>query len=146
MLCQLGSAAASSSAVSVLEACPDQPDLRLTLLQPAKEEDTPDLKYVPLPDVKDDTGARVVAVSETTTAVYVPTPEAVGHDHRRDRRATTANLPLPKPASPEAAATRPGDLITWWTGDAVMVFAASGMQYRYTSGPSTRTFRSARRR
>ena len=49
---------------------------------------------------------------------------------------TTANLPLPKPASPEAAATRPGDLITWWTGDAVMVFAASGMQYRYTVGPA----------
>ena len=50
--------------------------------------------------------------------------------------ATTANLPLPKPASPEAAATRPGDLITWWTGDAVLVFSASGMQYRYTVPPA----------
>ena len=72
-----GVAAASTSAVSVLEACPDQPDLRLTVLRPAKEEDTPDLKYVPLPGVKADSGARVVAVSETTTAVYVPTPQAV---------------------------------------------------------------------
>lgn len=134
VLCRLESAAASSAAVSVLEACPDQPDLRLTLLRPAKEEDTPDLKYVPLRGVKDDTGARAVAVSETTTAVYVPTPQpsvmvidATG--------STTANLPLPKPASPEAAATRPGNLITWWTGDAVMVFDAGGMQYRYTIGP-----------
>ena len=59
----------------MLEACPDQPDLRLTVLRPAKEEDTPDLKYVPLADVKQDSGARVVAVSETTTAVYVPTPQ-----------------------------------------------------------------------
>ena len=49
---------------------------------------------------------------------------------------TTANLPLPKPPSPEAAATRPGDLITWWTGTAVMVFSASGMRYRYTVGPA----------
>ena len=85
-LCRLVSAAASSSAVSVLEACPNQADLRLTLLRPAKEEDTPDLKYVPQPGVSEDSGARVVAVSDTTTAVYVPTPEADGQGHRRDRR------------------------------------------------------------
>ena len=126
----------------MLEACPDQPDLRLTLLRPAKEEDTPDLKYVPLPGVKEDSGAHVVAVSETTTAVYVPSPKpsVMVID---ETGSTTANLPLPKPPSPEAAATRPGDLITWWTGDAVMVFSASGMQYRYTVGPADDT-RSAR--
>ena len=135
ILCRLGSAAASSAAVSVLEACPDQPDLRLTLLRPAKEEDTPDLKYVPLSGVKEDSGAQVVAVSETTTAVYVPSPRpsVMVID---ETGSTTANLPLPKPPSPEAAATRPGDLITWWTGDAVMVFSASGMRYRYTVGPA----------
>ncbi len=135
VLCGLESAEASSSAVSVLEACPDQPDLRVTLLRPAKEEDTPDLKYVPLPGVKKNTGARVVAVSETTTAVYVPAPRpsVMIID---ETGSTTANLPLPKPASPQAAATRPGDLVTWWTGDAVMVFSASGMQYRYTVGPA----------
>ncbi len=134
VLCQLVSAAASSSAVSVLESCPDQPDLRLTLLQPAKEEDTPDLKYVPLPGVKEDSGARVIAVSETTTAVYVPTPRpsVMIID---ETGATTANLPLPKAASPEQATTRPGDLITWWTGDEVLVFSASDMQYRYTLSP-----------
>ena len=74
-ICRLVSAEASSTAVSVLEACPKQADLRLTLLRPADEEDTPDLKYVPQPGVVDDSGARVVAVSDTTTAVYVPTPE-----------------------------------------------------------------------
>jgi hypothetical protein len=133
-LCGLKSAAASSSAVSVLEACPKAANLRVTLLRPAKEEDTPDLKYVQLPDVKDNTGAKVVAVSETTTAVYAPTPQpsVMIID---ETGSTTANLPVPKPVSPEAAATRPGDLVTWWTGDAVMVFTASGMQYRYTIGP-----------
>ena len=74
VLCGLQSAAASSSAVSVLEACPKAPNIRVTLLKAAKEEDTPDQKYVQLPDVKPDTGAKVVAVSETITAVYVPTP------------------------------------------------------------------------
>ncbi len=134
VLCKLTSAAASTSAVAVLEACPDASDLRLTVLRPAKEEDTPDLKYVPLADVKDDSGARVVAVSETTTAVYVPTPRP-SLMIIDETGSTTANLPLPKPASPEAAATRPADLVTWWTGDAVLVFSASGMQYRFTVGP-----------
>lgn len=134
VLCRLESAAASTAAVSVLEACPDRDDLRLTVLRPSDEEDTPDLKYVSLPGVKDNSGARVVAVSETTTAVYVPTPRP-SLMIIDETGSTTANLPLPKPASPAAAATRPGDVITWWTGDAVMVFSASGMQYRYTIGP-----------
>lgn len=133
-LCRLTSAASSTSAVSVLEACPDQADLRLTVLRPAKEEDTPDLKYVPLEGVKEDSGARVVAVSETTTAVYVPTPRP-SLMIIDETGSTTANLPLPQPASPEAAATRPGDLVTWWTGNAVLVFSANQMAYRYTVGP-----------
>ena len=111
----------------VLEACPDQPDLRLTVLRPAKEEDTPDLKYVPLPGVKEESGAKVVAVSETTTAVYVPAPRP-SLMIVDETGSTTANLPLPKPPSPEAAATRPGDLVTWWTGDAVMVFSGPRSQ------------------
>jgi hypothetical protein len=133
VLCTLTSAAASTSAVSVLEACPDQPDLRLTMLRPAKEEDTPDLKYVPLDGVKENSGARVVAVSETTTAVYVPTPRP-SLKIIDETGSTTADLPLPKPVSPQAAATRPNDLVTWWTGDAVLVFSSSGMQYRFTVG------------
>lgn len=134
-LCTLTSAAASTSAVSVLEACPDQQNLRLTLLRPAKDEDVPDVKYVQLPDVKEGSGATVVAVSETTTAVYLPTPRP-SLRIIDETGSTTADLPLPKPASPEAAATRPGDLVTWWTGDSVLVFSSSGMRYRYTVGPT----------
>ena len=99
-LCRLVSAAASSTAVSVLEACPNQPDLRLTLLRPAEEEDTPELKYVPQPGVNDDSGARVVAVSDTTTAVYVPTPKP-SVNIVDETGATVASTPLPKPPSPK---------------------------------------------
>ena len=69
------SGTASSAAVSVLESCANQSDLRLTLLRPSDEEDTPEVKYVQQKGVSDGTGARVVAVADTLTAVYVPTPK-----------------------------------------------------------------------
>ncbi len=130
-ICRLVDAQASSTAVSVLEACPKQADLRLTLLKPADEEDTPDLKYVPQPGVADDSGARVVAVSDTTTAVYVPTPKPTVNIVD-DTGATVASTLVPKPPAPNAVMSRAGDLITWWTGDSVMVFSANGLRYRYT--------------
>jgi len=130
-ICRVVSAEASSTAVSVLEACPKQDDLRLTLLRPADEEDTPDQKYVPQPGVVDDSGARVIAVSDTTTAVYVPAPKPTVNIVD-ETGATVASTLLPRPPSPAATMSRAGDLITWWTGDSVMVFSANGLRYRYT--------------
>jgi hypothetical protein len=130
-----GSLDASSTAVSVLEACPRQADLRLTLLRPADEEDAPNLKYVPQPGVTDDSDARVIAVSDTTTAVYVPTPKPMVNIVD-ETGATVASTLLPKPPSPNATMSLAGDLITWWTGDSVMVFSANGLRYRYTVAAS----------
>ena len=130
-ICRLVSAESSSTAVSVLEACPKQADLRLTLLRPADEEDTPDLKYVPQPGVAEGSGARVVAVSDTTTAVYVPTPKPTVNVVD-ETGATVASTLVAKPPSPNAVMSRAGDLITWWTGDTVMVFSANGLHYRYS--------------
>lgn len=134
-LCRLVSAQASSSAVSVLEHCPRQSDLRLTLLRPSDEEDTPDLKYVPQEGVAPDSGARVVAVADTMTAVYVPTPKPVVNivDETGE---TIASTPVERPPSPEATMSRAGDLITWWTGDSVMVFSDNNFDYRYTVTPA----------
>jgi len=134
-ICRLVSAAASSSAVSVLESCPKQEDLRLTLLRPADDEDQPESKSVTQPGVTDDSGARVVAVSDTTTAVYVPKPKPVVNIV--DETGTTiASTALPKPPSENATTSRTGDLITWWTGDSLMVFSANGLRYKYTVAPS----------
>ena len=130
-VCRLVSAEASATAVSVLEACPKQADLRLTLLRPADDEDAPNLKYVPQPGVTDDSDARVIAVSDTTTAVYVPTPKPMVNIVD-ETGATVASTLLPKPPSPNATMSQAGDLITWWTGDSVMVFSADGLRYRYT--------------
>jgi hypothetical protein len=134
-VCRLVSAAASSSAVSVLESCPKRADLRLTLLRPADEEDQPDIRNVELPGVTDDSGAAVIAVADTTTAIYVPTPKPAVNII--DRNGTTiASTLLPGPPSPQATASRAGSLVTWWTGNSVLVFDADGLRYKYTVSPT----------
>lgn len=130
-LCRMVSAAASSAAVSVLEACDGQADLRLTLLRPSDDEDTPEIKYVQQNGVSDGSGARVVAVVDTTTAVYIPTPKP-RLDIVDETGTVIASTVVPGPPSDQATASRPGDLITWWTGDSVMVFSANNIQYKYT--------------
>ncbi len=137
-VCRKLSAAASSSAVSVLESCPKSKFIRLTLLRPADEEDTPDVRYVELQDVTDESGAQVVAVSGTTTAVYLPTPRPMVNVIDETGK-TLASLPLPKPAAPQATTTRSGDVISWWTGDSVLVFSTTGtagLQYKFTVTPT----------
>ena len=129
--CTLVSAAASSSAVSVLEACQKKNDLRLALLRPSKEEDEPEQREVPETGVEPDSGARVLTVSETSTAVYLPSPHP-RVDVVDETGVTVTSTPLPKPASPAAAISRLGGLISWWTGDSVMVFDAANLRYRST--------------
>ena len=136
--CRLSSAAASSSAVAVLEACSNQPDLRLVLLRPGKEEDEPEQREVAEPGIGANSGARVVAVAETRTAVYLPSPQP-RVEVVDETGATVASTLLPKPPSAAATVSAPGGLITWWTGDSVLVFDASTLSYRYTipaAGPA----------
>lgn len=131
--CALMSAAGSDSGVGVLEACRNEPDLRLTLLKPAKEEDEPDTKRVPLPGVAIDAEARVLAVTGTTTAVYlpVPRPQVSVYDDTGTKVSDTPVATPPVLTGPAPAVTRAGDTITWWTGDAVMVFDTR-LGYRFT--------------
>lgn len=130
--CRLISAAASSVAVSVLQACPDAPDVRLTLLRPADQDDEPQLRDITVAGIGAEAGARVVAVSDTSTAVYLPVPQprVVIYD---DTGAEVSSTPLPAPATAAGSGTvtTAGGLITWWTGDAVVVFDATKLAYRY---------------
>jgi hypothetical protein len=129
--CKLVSAAASSSAVSVLERCGNSDDLQLVLLRPGKEDDEPQQHAVAEPGVKANSGARVLAVRENNTAVYVPVPQP-RVDVIDETGATVSSTLLPKPPSGSAVAAQAGNVTTWWTGDSVMVFETSTLTLRYT--------------
>ena len=86
-----------------------------------------------MPGLAIDSDARVLAVSDTTTAVFLPTPrpQVVVYDETGTKVSGTS---LSSPAALSAgtpAVTRAGDYITWWTGTAVMVFDKK-LAYRYT--------------
>ncbi|HTQ17973.1 hypothetical protein [Mycobacterium sp.] len=129
--CKLESAAASPSAVSVLESCTGQADLRLVLLRPGKDDDEPQQHVVVQAGIRPGSGARVVAVSDTSTAVYVPSPQP-RVDVIDETGATVASTMLAKPPSNAAVASQAGNLVTWWTGDSLMVFDSGKLTVRYT--------------
>jgi len=129
--CRLVSAAASSSAVSVLETCVGQADLRLVLLHPGKEDDEPQQHVVPEPGIAPDSGARVLTVWENNTAVYLPAPQP-RVDVLDETGTTVSSTLLPKAPSPSAVVSQAGNLVTFWTGDSLMVFEASSLTLRYT--------------
>jgi len=132
--CRLVSAAASSSAVSVLESCGNPVNLRLVLLRPGKDDDEPQQQVVPEPEMGADSGARVLAVWENNTAVYLPGKSGAQPrvDVVDETGATVSSTPLPKPPSKSSVVSQAGSLITWWTGDSLMVFDASKLTLRYT--------------
>jgi len=132
--CRLVSAAASSSAVSVLESCANQADLRLVLLRPGKEDDEPQQHVVAEPGIGANSGAVVLAVWENNTAVYLPGSSGAQPrvDVVDDTGTTVSSTLLPKPPSTLAAVSQAGSLVTWWTGDSLMVFDASSLTLRYT--------------
>jgi len=129
--CRLVSAAASSSAVSVLESCAHEADLRLVLLRPGKEDDEPQQHVVAEPGIGADSGARVLTVWENNTAVYLPSPQP-RVEVVDDTGTTVSSTLLPKPPTNTAAVSQTGTLVTWWTGDSLMVFEASNLTLRYT--------------
>jgi hypothetical protein len=129
--CRLMSAAASSSAVSVLEACQDQADLRLVLLRPGKEDDEPQQHPVAEPGIRAGSGAEVLAVRETSTAVYVPSPQPKV-DVIDESGTTVSSTLLPKPPASLGVVSQSGNLVTWRTGDSVMVFEGTALTLRYT--------------
>src|SRR6201999_2002757 len=82
-----------------------------------------------------DSGARGLALAETRTAVFLPAPQP-RVDVIDASGTTVGSTLLPKPPSSSSVVSRPGNLITWWTGDHVMVFDSASLTYRYAIGPA----------
>jgi hypothetical protein len=80
----------------------------------------------------------VLAISQNNTAVYLP--GEFGAQPRVDvieeTGTTVSSTLLPHPPSSSAlnptSVSQTGSLLTWWTGDALMVFDASNLIQRYT--------------
>lgn len=83
--CTLESAAASSAAVSVLEACTNQADLRLVLLRPGKEDDEPIQRIVPEPGVRPGSRPGIGGIAEQHRRVPACKIRRAT-ESRRDRR------------------------------------------------------------
>lgn len=144
--CTLVSAAAGSSAVSVLENCAGQAGLRLTLLRAGKDDDEPEQRSMAEPDVSADSGARVLAVADTggagiNTAVYLPSPQP-RIEVIDETGSVIAKTLLPAAATPASAGlpvSRSAGLISWWTGDSVLLLDATTLAYRYRVAASGST-------
>ena len=138
--CDLFSAAPSTSAVSVMQACSGRGDLEPTLLQ-AADQDQPELR-TPLSTVSPPSrcagagGLRHVdgGLTPGAQAAVVVYDNAGTEESSADLRAP----PTPGDCNPALCHRRPG-LITWWTGNSLVVFDANRLAYRYTiptAGPT----------
>ncbi|MFZ0834255.1 MAG: hypothetical protein WAM92_14480 [Mycobacterium sp.] len=134
--CEFLSTAASSSAAAILETCSSFPDVRLTLLKVSKEDVEPEERYVQQPGLKADAGAKVIAVSDLRTAVYLPLPQprVAVYDESGQEAASTL---LPRAPGPDLTVSRAGDVITVWTGDSVAVLDGGSLAFRYTVAPGS---------
>lgn len=136
--CTLKSGAVGASVLAVLEVCPGEQGQRLTLLKPTpKEQDKPEVLYsAVLPGIEPGMAAKVLAVSDTKSAVYLPGTHAelVVFNDQGQRVSATA---LTGDVSPSNVATRSGDVVTWWTGSQVLVMRASDLSYRFALPTNT---------
>jgi hypothetical protein len=80
-------------------------------------------------------GARVLTVAETKTLLYLPAPQPKVVVVDQDG-VTVASTLLPKPPSASNVVSRPGNMVTWWTGDTVMVFDEASLTFRYSVAPA----------
>jgi hypothetical protein len=119
--CEHLSAASSSSRLTVLEKCPDENALRLTILNPAPKDAQKPEEYgssTLTNIVAAPADVRVLAVSSDRTAVYIE-----GSDSSAPVIATydgsgkaVAQFPLAAPLAPNAIIAKVGTGYTLWTG------------------------------
>jgi hypothetical protein len=130
--CTLKSGAVGSSVLAVLETCPQDSTLRLTLQKPTpKDNDKPEELYsAALPGVERGSAAKVLAVADTRSAVYLPGThnELVVFDDHGMRVGATA---LPGEVVQSNTAAQAGDVVTWWTGNQVLVLGGFDLSYRF---------------
>ncbi len=149
--CTIGSAAASGTRIAVIERCPGDPGVRLTVLTSTPEDPAkPDVLGSQVLGIDGDPlqKAQVVAVSGEHTAVVAPDSPAVPggrgssllvYDPSAARESITAIPPVS--AGRIVVGQRAGPLITMWTGGRTVALDARTLRVRWTMddtlGPAT---------
>ncbi|MFF0816497.1 hypothetical protein ACFYVR_15315 [Rhodococcus sp. NPDC003318] len=144
--CTLLSSASSSSRLSVLESCPGEEQVRLSVLNPAPKDNTTPEEYGSrlLSEAgPSGSGARVLAVSGERTAIYLPQGGTAGATVIVvDGTGTeVSRFAAPADVSPTAAVERTGSFWSWWTGSQVITLRTTDFTPAWTVdgalGPGT---------
>ncbi|WP_040791733.1 Rv3212 family protein [Nocardia paucivorans] len=139
--CSLISAASSPSRLAVLERCPNEPANRLTVLDPAPEDNTVPEEFgthvLEEPDA-DSPDARVLAVSDTRIVLYLPGVEGPKPQAPRLKvlDATGNSLvvhELSAPLTASATTTRIGSGYFVFTGNSVIALHAGTFDPMWTA-------------
>ncbi|MGF7123954.1 Rv3212 family protein [Rhodococcus sp. AG1013] len=135
--CELRSAAAGGTRVSVLMDCPGEAADRLSVLDAAPKDNQEPQEFGTIlltGPGSDSPGARLIAASGDHTAVYLPAgpvsgPRYAVHDGTGNE---VASYPVTGEVSPHATAARNGSVFTWWTGSELIALSTSELAPRWT--------------
>ncbi|WP_430333501.1 Rv3212 family protein [Rhodococcus sp. ACT016] len=140
--CELSSAAAGGTRISVLMRCPGEAGDRLSVLDAVpKDNQEPKETGSNLVGAADAPGTRLIAASGDRTALYLPASPLGGariavYDGTGGE---VASYPVAGPVSADATAARNGGVFTWWTGTELIALSTSELAPRWTmsgaSGP-----------
>lgn len=137
--CTLLSTASSSSRLAVLESCPGDDAVRLSVLNPAPKENTVPQEYgsTVLDDAGPaDTGVQVLAVSGERTAVHLPaTADSPATIAVFDGNAVEeSRFPAPADVSPTTTVARTGSFFSWWTGSQIIALRTTDFTPLWSTG------------
>ena len=142
--CTISSAATTSSRMAVLEQCAGEEGPRLTAMNPAPKDNTEPDVYgsTVLSDVPTgDSGARILAVSGSSIATYLPgtstsSPRVGVFDGSGNFVAAQTLPPQAVPSESMVDRSAPvvdvGDAATWWTGTSTVGLDQSTFDVRWT--------------
>lgn len=138
--CDLLSAAASGTRVSVLMRCPGEAGDRLSVLDAAPKDNQEPTEFGSSLIGSADSNARLIAASGDRTAVYLPAGPTGGQRIAvYDGTGTeVASHPISGPVSADSTAARNGGVFTWWTGSELIALSTSELAPRWTAAAGAR--------
>ncbi|PTR31676.1 putative pyrroloquinoline-quinone binding quinoprotein [Rhodococcus sp. OK519] len=136
--CELKSAAAGGTRVTVLMHCPGEAGDRISVLDAAPKDNQEPQEFgsaLLTGPGADTAGARLIASSGDRTAVFLPAGPVSGArivvvDGTGNE---TASYPVTTAVGADATAARNGSVFTWWTGSELIALSTSELAPKWTA-------------